>query len=69
MWMCLRPGNELLKKRVLRAGEGPSSRPQKGQDVKIQIKVFTENGEFLHENSQLCFTVGYGDVIQVNEPF
>lgn len=58
-------GNDLLKKKVLEAGEGQDSRPQKGQNVKINLKTYLKNGILVEERPDLCFTLGDGDVIQV----
>lgn len=68
--MSLCPGNGLLKKKVLEAGEGQDSRPQKGQNLKITVKMFLKDGALVLEQPELCFTLGDGDVIQVKyEPF
>lgn len=61
------PGNDLLKKKVLEAGEGLDSRPQKGQNVKINLKTYTKDGELVAEDPELSFTLGNGDVIQVKK--
>lgn len=63
--MSLCPGNNLLKKKVLEVGEGRDSRPQKGQNVKIDLKTYTKDGDLVAEEPELCFTLGNGDVIQV----
>lgn len=65
MWISWGPGNDLLKKKVLEAGEGRDSRPQKGQNVKVNLKTYTKDGELVAEQPELCFTLGDGDVIQV----
>lgn len=65
IWMSRCPGNDLLKKKVLEAGEGHDSRPQKGQNVKINLKTYTKDGELVAEDPELSFTLGDGDVIQV----
>lgn len=57
-------GNDQLKKKVLEAGEGRDSRPQKGQNVKINLKTCLKDGTLVEEQSDLCFTLGDGDVIQ-----
>ncbi|XP_076583174.1 peptidyl-prolyl cis-trans isomerase FKBP8 [Chaetodon auriga] len=57
-------GNDQLKKKVLAAGEGQDSRPQKGQNVKIHLKTYLMDGALVEEQSDLCFTLGDGDVIQ-----
>ncbi|XP_077390886.1 peptidyl-prolyl cis-trans isomerase FKBP8 [Festucalex cinctus] len=57
-------GNEKLKKKVLVAGKGRDSRPQKGQDVTICLKIFLEDGTLVEEQPELKFTVGDGDVMQ-----
>ncbi|TNM87369.1 peptidyl-prolyl cis-trans isomerase FKBP8 [Takifugu flavidus] len=57
-------GNNLLKKKVLEVGEGRDSRPQKGQNVKIDLKTYTKDGDLVAEEPELCFTLGNGDVIQ-----
>lgn len=57
-------GSGLLKKKVLVAGQGRESRPTKGQDVTIHLKVMLEDGTIVEENPSLTFSVGDGDVIQ-----
>lgn len=59
-------GNGQLKKKVLEAGEGRDSRPQKGQNVKINLKTYLKDGTLVAEQTDLSFTLGDGDVIQVN---
>lgn len=63
--MSLCPGNDQLKKKVLEAGQGRDSRPQKGQNVKINLKTYLKDGTLVEEQPDLCFTLGDGDVIQV----
>lgn len=72
--MCLRfiflflcAGNDQLKKKVLEAGEGRDSRPEKGQNVKIHLKTSLADGTLVEEQSELSFTLGDGDVIQVRK--
>lgn len=65
MGFCVFPGNDQLKKKVLEAGEGRDSRPQKGQNVKIHLKTYLMDGTLVEEQSDLSFTLGDGDVIQV----
>lgn len=57
-------GNDRLKKKVLEAGEGRDSRPQRGQNVKINLKTFLSDGTLVEEQSDLTFTLGDGDVFQ-----
>lgn len=57
-------GNDQLKKKVLEAGEGRDSRPQKGQNVKIHLKTSLKDGTLVEEQRDLSFTLGDGDVIQ-----
>ncbi|XP_036410518.1 peptidyl-prolyl cis-trans isomerase FKBP8-like [Megalops cyprinoides] len=57
-------GNGQLKKKVLEAGKGPDSRPKKGQDVKIHLKMSLADGTTVQEEPSLSFTLGDGDVIQ-----
>ncbi|XP_074525285.1 peptidyl-prolyl cis-trans isomerase FKBP8 [Halichoeres trimaculatus] len=57
-------GNDQLKKKVLEAGEGRDSRPQKGQNVKINLKTCLKDGTLVQEQPGLSFTLGDGDVIQ-----
>ncbi|XP_029938903.1 peptidyl-prolyl cis-trans isomerase FKBP8 [Salarias fasciatus] len=57
-------GNGQLKKKVLQAGKGRDSRPQKGQNVKVHLKTFLKDGTLVEEQSDLSFTLGDGDVIQ-----
>jgi len=65
MRLLLSPGNNHLKKKVLESGEGRDSRPQKGQNVKINLKTYLKDGTLVEEQSDLSFTLGDGDVIQV----
>lgn len=57
-------GNDQLKKKVLEAGEGRDSRPQKGQNVKINLKTSLMDGTLVEEQHDLSFTLGDGDVFQ-----
>ncbi|XP_034386877.1 peptidyl-prolyl cis-trans isomerase FKBP8 isoform X2 [Cyclopterus lumpus] len=57
-------GNDHLKKKVLESGEGRDSRPQKGQNVKINLKTYLADGTLVEEQPDLSFTLGDGDVIQ-----
>lgn len=57
-------GNDQLKKKVLVPGQGRDSRPQKGQNVKVNLKTGLTDGTLLVEQSNLSFTLGDGDVIQ-----
>lgn len=50
---------------MLEAGEGRDSRPQKGQNVKIHLKSYLMDGTLVEERSDLSFTLGDGDIIQV----
>ncbi|XP_035635696.1 peptidyl-prolyl cis-trans isomerase FKBP8-like isoform X3 [Oncorhynchus keta] len=62
-WMDIL-GNGQLRKKVLRAGNGPDSRPTKGQNVVIHLKTSLADGTLLEEQPELSFTLGDGDVIQ-----
>ncbi|XP_035269178.1 peptidyl-prolyl cis-trans isomerase FKBP8 [Anguilla anguilla] len=57
-------GNGQLMKKVLEAGNGLDSRPQKGQNVKIHLKISLADGTAVAEDPNLSFTLGDGDVIQ-----
>nr|AAI52651.1 FK506 binding protein 8 [Danio rerio] len=57
-------GNGQLRKKVLEAGAGPDSRPQKGQNVTIHLKTALTNGTVVDELKDLSFTLGDGDVLQ-----
>ncbi|XP_029286330.1 peptidyl-prolyl cis-trans isomerase FKBP8 [Cottoperca gobio] len=57
-------GSGQLKKKVLESGEGRDSRPQKGQNVKINLKTCLKDGTLVEEQPGLPFTLGDGDVIQ-----
>ncbi|KAL4658956.1 peptidyl-prolyl cis-trans isomerase FKBP8 [Arapaima gigas] len=57
-------GNGQLKKKVLEAGQGPDSKPTKGQNVKVCLKTSLADGTIVEEEPCLSFTVGDGDVIQ-----
>lgn len=58
-------GNGQLRKKVLEAGSGPDSKPQRGQNVTINLKTALTDGSAVQEESNMCFTLGDGDVIQV----
>lgn len=60
------PGNGLLRKKTLVAGQGVDSRPQKGQDVTIRLKATLEDGTVVEEDPALTFTLGDCDVLQVS---
>ncbi|XP_069783931.1 peptidyl-prolyl cis-trans isomerase FKBP8 [Narcine bancroftii] len=57
-------GNELLRKKVLIAGQNQEPRPQKGQNVTVWLKMTLEDGTEVEDDPSLTFTVGDGDVIQ-----
>ncbi|KAM3876111.1 peptidyl-prolyl cis-trans isomerase FKBP8 [Diretmus argenteus] len=57
-------GNDQLKKKILEAGKGRDSRPQKGQNVKINLKTYLTDGTLVEEQPEVSFTLGDGDVIQ-----
>lgn len=57
-------GNELLRKKVLIAGQNEEPRPQKCQNVTVRLKMSLEDGSEVEEDPSLTFTVGDGDVIQ-----
>lgn len=57
-------GNDQLKKKVLEAGKGRDSRPQKGQNVKIHLKTYLKDWILVEEQPEVSFTLGDGDVIQ-----
>lgn len=59
-------GNGQLRKKVLEAGSGPDSKPQRGQNVSIDLKTTLTDGTTLEEESSISFTLGDGDVIQVH---
>lgn len=61
--LCI--GNGHLRKKVLEAGNGPDSKPRKGQNVKIFLKMSLSDGTVVEEEPCLSFTLGDGDVIQV----
>ncbi len=58
-------GNGQLRKKVVEAGAGPDSRPQRGQNVSIHLKTSLTNGTVVEELPNLYFTLGDGDVLQV----
>ncbi|MCI4383792.1 hypothetical protein PGIGA_G00030720 [Pangasianodon gigas] len=57
-------GNGQLRKKVLEAGSGPDSKPQRGQNVTINLKTTLTDGTTVEEESNISFTLGDGDVIQ-----
>ena len=58
-------GNGMLKKKVLEAGQGRDSRPEKGQNVIISLQTSLADGSLVEEPHSVSFTLGDGDVIQV----
>ncbi|XP_010870009.2 peptidyl-prolyl cis-trans isomerase FKBP8 isoform X2 [Esox lucius] len=62
-WMDIL-GNGLLKKKVLQSGNGPDTRPTKGQNVIIHMRTTLADGTFIEEQPNVSFTLGDGDVIQ-----
>ncbi|XP_043392019.1 peptidyl-prolyl cis-trans isomerase FKBP8 isoform X2 [Chelonia mydas] len=57
-------GSGLLKKKTLVPGQGVESRPRKGQDVTVRLKVMLEDGSVVEDNPSLSFTLGDCDVMQ-----
>ncbi|XP_078474964.1 peptidyl-prolyl cis-trans isomerase FKBP8 [Lampetra planeri] len=57
-------GNGLLKKKVIREGQGDESRPQRRQEVTMRVKSMLGDGTVVDEQEALRFTIGDGDVIQ-----
>ncbi|XP_026803063.3 peptidyl-prolyl cis-trans isomerase FKBP8 isoform X2 [Pangasianodon hypophthalmus] len=57
-------GNGQLRKKVVEAGSGPDSKPQRGQNVTINLKTTLTDGTTVEEESNVSFTLGDGDVIQ-----
>ncbi|XP_053369721.1 peptidyl-prolyl cis-trans isomerase FKBP8 [Clarias gariepinus] len=57
-------GNGQLRKKVLEAGSGPDSKPQRGQNVTINLRTALSDGTAVSEENNLIFTLGDGDVIQ-----
>ncbi|XP_026099323.1 peptidyl-prolyl cis-trans isomerase FKBP8-like [Carassius auratus] len=57
-------GNGQLRKKVVEAGAGPESRPQRGQNVTIHLKTTLTDGTVVEELPNLSFTLGDGDVLQ-----
>ncbi|XP_013386268.1 peptidyl-prolyl cis-trans isomerase FKBP8 [Lingula anatina] len=62
-WMDIL-GNGLLKKKVLKKGDGLSSRPQRGQRPVISFSAHTEDGTVVDSETQLMITLGDCDVVQ-----
>ncbi|XP_062869060.1 peptidyl-prolyl cis-trans isomerase FKBP8 isoform X2 [Trichomycterus rosablanca] len=56
-------GNGQLRKKILETGFGPDSKPQRGQNVTINLKINLTDGCKVEE-SNLSFTLGDGDVFQ-----
>ena len=61
--MCA--GNGQLQKKVLEAGQGPDSKPQKGQQVTVHLRTKLADGTLIADDPELSFTLGDGDVTQV----
>ncbi|XP_019393900.1 PREDICTED: peptidyl-prolyl cis-trans isomerase FKBP8 [Crocodylus porosus] len=57
-------GNGLLKKKTLVPGQGVESRPRKGQNVTVRLRMMLEDGSVVEENPGLTFTLGDCDVLQ-----
>ncbi|KAG8454839.1 hypothetical protein GDO86_001163 [Hymenochirus boettgeri] len=57
-------GNGLLKKKVLVPGNGAESKPRKGQDVTVRLKIMLEDEHLVEDQASFTFTLGDGDVIQ-----
>ena len=51
---------------MLEGGEGLDTRPTRGQNVQIKLKTLLFDGTIVEEDSELAFTLGDGDVIQVH---
>lgn len=58
-------GNGQLRKKVLEAGSGPDTKPQRGQNVTINLKTTLTDGTSVEQEHGVSFTLGDGDVLQV----
>lgn len=67
--LLLPTGSGLLRKKVLEAGEGLDTRPKRGQNVQIKLKTALSDDTVVEEGSDLAFTLGDGDVIQVEKHY
>jgi len=63
---CLLSGNGLLKKKILKAGHGEATRPQRGQEVTIEIASFSEDNSSLELSKTITFIIADFDVAEVN---
>ncbi|XP_067667184.1 peptidyl-prolyl cis-trans isomerase FKBP8-like [Haliotis asinina] len=57
-------GNGLLRKKVIKKGEGRDSRPSHGDMVTLKAEGRLENGTAVDTQDTVTFTLGDGDVIQ-----
>lgn len=57
--------DRLLRKRVVRAGQG-GSRPLPGQEVSVKVLGALEDGGLVERDPRLIFVPGHGDVVQVS---
>ncbi|XP_041372557.1 peptidyl-prolyl cis-trans isomerase FKBP8-like [Gigantopelta aegis] len=62
-WMDIL-GNGLLKKKVLKSGEGRSSRPKAGETVFLKTEGKLDDGTVIDKFESVSFILGDGDVIQ-----
>ena len=64
MLLCF-VGNGLVRKKVIEAGQGEKSRPERGQEVTIEIASFTEDDSSLDPKKKISFIIADFDVAEV----
>jgi FKBP-type peptidyl-prolyl cis-trans isomerase len=57
-------GNSCLLKKIIKNGEGVSTRPSQRSQVAMRVRSFLPDGTVVDRHSSLLFTVGDHDVIQ-----
>ncbi|TFK04361.1 beta-galactosidase [Platysternon megacephalum] len=59
--------DRLLRKLLVREGQGEASRPQPGQEVTVKLLGVLEDGSLVEKDPKLTFILEQGDVIQALE--
>lgn len=62
-------GNGLLKKKILKKGEGNDSRPQRQQEVSINYEAKLADGTTVEKEENFVFILGDQDVVDVRQIF
>ncbi|XP_039258157.2 peptidyl-prolyl cis-trans isomerase FKBP8-like [Styela clava] len=56
-------GNSLLRKKILKSGEGRDSRPKREEEITVRYEAKLEDGTLVEKNDDLVFVLGMQDIL------